>query len=55
MRLLNEIITNFQEWHCRVFDDGIAMYSRQFFGNTHHKLSENFKSAFNSFSEGEKP
>lgn len=54
MKLLNEIITNFQEWHCKVFDDGIAMYSCQSSGNTHRKLRENFKSAFNSFTEGDK-
>lgn len=54
IRQLTEIIANFQDWRCRVLDDGIAMYSHQFFGDTHDKLKGNFKSAFNSFSEGDK-
>lgn len=54
MKLLNEIIADFPEWRCKVFDDGMVMYSRQFSGNVHSELSENFKSAFNSFSEGDK-
>ena len=51
---LDKIIANFQKWSCRVFDDGTAMYSHQFYGIVHSELKDVFKSAFSSFSEGDK-
>lgn len=47
MSLLNEITTNFQEWHCQIFEDGSRMHSRQFSGEIHNQLKNNFKSAYN--------
>ncbi len=54
MNLINEIISNFQDWRYKVFDEGIIMQSCQFTGNIHHKLRRNFHSAFNSFTEDDK-
>ncbi len=51
MNLLNEITTNFQEWHYRSFDDGTTMHFREFSGNIHHQLRSNFHSAYNLFSQ----
>ena len=54
MKLLNEIITNFPEWRCKLLDGNIVMYSRRFSGNTHHQLKDNFHSTFSSFTEDDK-
>ncbi len=54
MNLLNEITTNFQEWHCQTFEDGTTMYSRKFSGKIHHQLRGSFKSAYNLLSKGDR-
>ncbi len=54
MNFLDKIITNFTEWHYKVFDDGITIYSRRFYDHTHRQLKGNFHSAFNHFSQGDK-
>ncbi|MGF1589871.1 MAG: hypothetical protein ACFCU7_11620 [Pleurocapsa sp.] len=51
MNLLSEITTNFQEWHCRSFDDGTTMHFREFSGNIHHQIRSNLHSAYNLFSQ----
>ena len=51
MDLLNEIIANFQEWHCQTFDDGTIMHSQKFSGEIHSQLKNNFVSAYNLFSQ----
>ena len=52
--ILNKISSNFRQWHCRVLDNDMIMYSRRFFGNTHRQIKNNFHSAFNCFDQGNK-
>ena len=54
MNLVTEITFNFHRWRYRVLDENITMYSRQFGDRTHHRLKDNFHSAFNYFVEGNK-
>ena len=54
MILINKIIKNFREWRCKLLDDDLIMYSRQFSDKTHQELRGNFHSAFNSFTKGDK-
>lgn len=54
MKLLNKIITDVQEWRCKVLNEDIIMRSRQFSDNTHHELKGYFHSASNCFTEGDK-
>ena len=54
MNLLNKISTNFHQWHYQLLDNNITVYSRRFFGNTHHQLKNNFNSAFNYFNRDNK-
>ena len=54
MNLVNEISSNFWKWRYRVLDEDTTMYSRRFSDNTHHRLKDNFHSAFNYFVEGNK-
>jgi hypothetical protein len=54
MNLVTEISNNFWKWRYRVLDENITMYSHQFSDNTHHRLKDNFHSAFNYFVEGNK-
>ena len=51
---INNIVKNFREWRCKLLDDDIIMYSRQFSDNTHQELRGYFHSAFNCFTEGDK-
>ncbi|MEL6440429.1 MAG: hypothetical protein AAFQ80_14370 [Cyanobacteria bacterium J06621_8] len=51
MGFINEIITNFQEWHCEIFEDGSSMHSRRFSGEIHARLKKNFKSAYSMVSQ----
>ncbi len=54
MDLLKLITANFQEWHCRIFDDGTMMHSQKFSGEIHSKLKDNFTNAYNLFSQNSK-
>ena len=51
MKLVNEITTNFQEWHCQKIDDRTLMHSQKFSGNIHQQLKSNFKSAYSLLSQ----
>lgn len=54
MNLLNEITTNFHQWHCQTLDDGTVMHSQKFSGEIHSQLKDNFTSAYNLFTQQDK-
>lgn len=54
MSVLTEIVSDFKEWHCQIYDDGTKMHSRRFSGKIHARLRDNLKSSYNRFNLKEK-